>query len=170
MNFRAARLAMVESQIRPNGVRDPRILDLFARIPREEFVPERQKALAYIDETLTVVPASGGSPPRSLLPPMVLARMLQFAAPASTDRALDIGGITGYSAAILAGLCGKIDALESSEALAAEMSRYLQAAGIADIAVHCGPLEKGWEESAPYDLILLNGAVTREPKDLYAQL
>ena len=69
MQFEAARLAMVESQIRPNGVRDPLVLKAFAALPREQFVPERQKALAYMDEAVPVVPASASSPARYLLPP-----------------------------------------------------------------------------------------------------
>src|SRR5208337_3617237 len=126
MKFEAARLAMVESQLRPNGVRDPLILKAFATLPRECFVPEHQKALAYMDEALPVVPASAGSPARVLLAPMVLARMLQFAAPSSKDHVLDIGGATGYSAAILAQLCGKVDALETNDKLAGEMTQCLK--------------------------------------------
>src|SRR6516164_9516570 len=98
MDFQAARLAMVESQIRPNGVRDPLILNAFAGLPRELFVPEQSRRLAYVDEALIAVPASAGSPARYLLSPMMLARMLQTAAPAPGDRVLDIGGATGYSA------------------------------------------------------------------------
>lgn len=170
MRFEAARLAMVESQIRPNGVRDPSVLKAFASLPREQFVPEKQKALAYMDEALPVVPASVSSPARCLLPPMILGRMLQAAAPSPTDHALDIGGATGYSAAILARLCKKVDALEASEPLAEEMRRCLKAAGADAVTVHSGPLNEGVSASKPFDLILVNGGVAEEPKVLLDQL
>ncbi len=170
MNFKAARLAMVESQIRPNGVRDPRLLNAFASIPRENFVPEDRKALAYMDEAVPAAPASAGSPARYLLPPMVLARMLQFANPPATGRALDVGGVTGYSAAILAQLCAKVHALESSESLGETMKRCLVRAGIDTVSVHAGALNAGLASEKPYDLILVNGGVSKEPKELLDQL
>src|SRR5579883_2250973 len=117
MNYQAARLAMVESQIRPCGVRDVNILEAFASLPRERFVSEEQMPLAYRDEDIPVVPAKGTSPARCLLPPMVLARMLQHASPRPSERALDVGGVTGYSAAILSRLCGDVHALETDEGL-----------------------------------------------------
>jgi len=170
MQFETARVAMVESQIRPNGVRDVRILDAFASLAREKFVPEHQKALAYIDEALPIVPATSSSPGRYLLPPMALARMLQFAAPLPSERALDIGGVTGYSAAILSHLCKKVDALEASESLANGMRKCLASAGITGVEVRAGPLQNGLDASKPFDLILMNGAVSEEPKELLSQL
>ncbi len=107
MNFETARMAMVELQIRPNGVRDPRVLNAFATIPRECFVPEGQKGLAYMDEAVLAAPATPHSPARYLLSPMVLARLLQFAEPHGTARALDVGGATGYSAAIFLRFAGR---------------------------------------------------------------
>jgi len=167
MDFQAARLAMVESQIRPNGVRDPLILNAFATLPREAFVPESQKALAYMDEPVV---ATEGSPPRYLLPPMILARLLQGAAIAQSDHALDIGGATGYSAAVLAQICEKVDALEASESLAETMRRSLAAANVENVSVHHGPLNQGLDDSKPYDFILLNGSAAEEPKELFGQL
>jgi protein-L-isoaspartate(D-aspartate) O-methyltransferase len=170
MQFGAARLAMVESQIRPNGVRDPLLLKAFAGLPREHFVPESQRALAYMDEAIPVVAASAASPARYLLPPMILARMLQAAAPLPKDRALDIGGATGYSAAILARLCKNVEALEATEPLAEGMRQCLKAAGADAVAVHSGPLNEGLSASKPFDLILMNGGVAEEPKTLFDQL
>jgi protein-L-isoaspartate(D-aspartate) O-methyltransferase len=123
-----------------------------------------------MDEALPVVPASGLSPARSLLPPMILGRMLQAAAPSPADRALDVGGITGYSAAILARLCKKVDALEIPEPLAEEMRQCLKAAGAEAVTVHSGPLNLGLGASKPFDLILVNGGVGEEPKALLDQL
>jgi protein-L-isoaspartate(D-aspartate) O-methyltransferase len=170
MDFQTARLAMVESQIRPNGVRDPLILNALATLPRELFVPERQKTLAYMDDAVLAVPAGEGSPPRYLLPPMVLARLLQSAGLSRSDHALDIGGATGYSAAVLAQLCGKVDALEASEALVETTRRNLKAINAGGVTVHRGPLDQGLADSKPFDFILLNGGVADEPKDLFSQL
>jgi len=170
MDFQTARLAMVESQIRPNAVRDPLILNAFATLPREAFVPESQKALAYMDEAVPVLPAAEGSPPRYLLPSMVLAKLLQGAAVSPSDHALDIGGATGYSAAVLAQICRKVEALETSEALAGAMKQNLKAANAEQVSVHHGPLNRGVDASKPYDLILLNGSVAEEPRELFDQL
>ena len=170
MDFQTARLAMVESQIRPNAVRDPLILNAFATLPREAFVPESQKALAYMDEAVPVLPATEGSPPRYLLPSMVLAKLLQSAAVSPSDHALDIGGATGYSAAVLAQICRKVEALETSEALAGAMKQNLKAANAEQVSVHHGPLNRGVDASKPYDLILLNGSVAEEPRELFDQL
>jgi protein-L-isoaspartate(D-aspartate) O-methyltransferase len=170
MDFHKARLAMVESQIRPNGVRDTLILNAFATLPREIFVPEPQKPLAYMDEALLAVPAGGNSPPRYLMPPMILARLLQSAELSRADHALDIGGATGYSAAVLAQLCGKVEALETSEELAETARRSLKAANVEGVTVFHGPLNQGLEASKPFDFILLNGGVAEEPKELFGQL
>jgi protein-L-isoaspartate(D-aspartate) O-methyltransferase len=170
MKLEAARLAMVESQIRPNGVRDPLILNAFANLPREQFVPESQRQLAYVDEALLAVPATYDSPARYLLAPMVLARMIQFAAPAAKDHALDIGGVTGYSAAILGQLCAKVDALEASAGLSERMSQCLKAVGAGNVSAHSGPLERGFPAGKPFDLIFVNGGISGEPKELFEQL
>lgn len=170
MNFETARMAMVESQIRPNGVRDARVLNAFASVPRESFVPDSQKALAYMDEAVLAIPATPKLPARHLLPPMVLARMLQFAAPREGCRALDVGGATGYSAAILSMLCGKVHALELSESLAQEMKSRLHVLGMRTVDVHNGALEFGWAAEKPFDLILVNGGISGEPVELLAQL
>ncbi len=171
MDFQAARLAMVESQIRPNGVRDPLILNAFATTPREAFVPDDQKALAYMDEAVLAVPAAGESPARYLLPPMVLARLLQCASLSQSDHALDIGGATGYSAAILTQICSNVAALEASEGLAESMRRNLKAANVEQhVTVHHGALNQGLEGMKPYDFILLNGSVAEEPKKLFSGL
>jgi len=170
MKFETARLAMVESQIRPNGVRDPLVLNAFATLPRELFVPEHRKAFAYMDEAIQVAPASEGAPARYLLAPMTLARMLQAAAPLPADRALDVGGATGYSAAILAQLCRKVDALETPGPLAEGMKACLKSAGAGTVTVHAGPLNAGLSAEKPFDLILVNGGVSSEPKELLDQL
>ena len=103
-DFEPQRLAMVESQLRPNEVTDPRLLAAMRALPRERFVPRRLSALAYMDESIEVFPAIDGAPARFLLAPMVLARLIQLAAVGPDDSVLDIGCATGYSTAVLASL------------------------------------------------------------------
>jgi protein-L-isoaspartate(D-aspartate) O-methyltransferase len=170
MDIQAARFAMVESQIRPNGVRDPNILNAFAAIPRELFVPHELKPLAYIDEALPVVTGKSGGAGRYLLPPMTLAKLLQCSDAADARRVLDIGGVTGYSAAILSQLGGKVFALEASADLAGQSEKCLKEARIEGVRVAAGPLNQGLKAEQPYDLILVNGAMAAEPHPLFDQL
>ena len=103
--FAQARKMMVDCQIRPTKVTDPRVLDAFGTIPREDFVSRHQRAIAYIDEDL---PVPGG---RCMMEPMVLARMIQALAVEAGDNILVVGCGTGYSAAILARIAGSVIAV-----------------------------------------------------------
>ena len=104
------RRTMVDRQLRPFDVTDVPIIERFLDVPRELFLPERLATIAYSDLAATLHPASGVK--RSLLPPLVLARMIQAAAPRPDEKALVIGG-AGYSAAVLANLVGSVVAVES---------------------------------------------------------
>ena len=170
MNFDAARIAMVESQIRPNGVRDTAILEAMASLPRELFVPEAGRALVYRDGPVLAAEPAAGAPARYLLAPMTLARMLQALNPSQADKALDVGGVTGYSAAVLARTCGKVFALEASESLASKTQECLKAAGARGVEVYSGPLNEGLAKEQPFSLILVNGAASQEPEQLLGQL
>lgn len=170
MDYKAARQAMVDTQLRPNNVRDPRVLAAFSAIPREIFISGPQKALTYSDEGVSVFVADSGEPPRKLLAPMVLARLIEAAQPDADETALDIGGGTGYSAAILAKLCASVHALEVSEAYTEVARQTLAQVGASNVTVSTGPLSNGLAENGPFDIILLNGAVMREPRHLFDQL
>jgi protein-L-isoaspartate(D-aspartate) O-methyltransferase len=160
--FETMRQAMVASQLRTNAVSDPRVVAAMARVPRERFVPEQRRALAYVD---IAVPLNGG---RALPPPMVLGRLLTEARPGSADRALIVGAATGYSAAVLASLVASVTALEEDAALVGRARELL--AGEERITLVEGPLTRGWPETAPYDLILVDGAVEQLPPALVEQL
>lgn len=162
--FTAARRHMVDSQLRPNKVNDPRIVDAMLAVPREAFVPAAYRGVAYMDEDVPLAPG------RSLLEPLVLARLLQTAEPTADDVALDVGGGTGYSAAVLSRLVGRVVALESDPALVAETPRILAALGAGNVTVVTGELERGAAAKGPYSLILLNGAVDFIPDELSRQL
>ena len=157
LSFETMRRAMVASQLRTNAVNDTRVVAAMAEVPRERFVPADQATVAYADRG---VPLPGG---RMLNPPMPLGRLLTELHPQPRDRALVVGAATGYSAAVLARMVASVVALEEDEALP------MPAAAPGVRFVH-GPLTEGWGEGAPYDLILIDGAVEAVPPAIIAQL
>ncbi|HEV2746332.1 MAG TPA: protein-L-isoaspartate O-methyltransferase [Allosphingosinicella sp.] len=160
-NFEAMRRAMVASQLRTTGVNDPRVLAAVSAVPRERFVPPSRMSLAYAD---AMVPLGNG---RELNSPMSLGRLLTEARPQERDRALLIGAATGYAAAVLARLVGSLVAVEEDPELTAAARRAL--AGT-EVQLVEGPLTEGYGAGAPYDLILIDGAVEFVPDPLIAQL
>lgn len=156
-DFAAARRAMIESQLRPEGVTDAGVLEAMDGVPREQFVPEQSRPLAYADRSL----ALGGG--RFLTAPAVLGKLLTEMAPVTGERALVIGAGTGYSAAVLAAMRCDVLALESS----AELAARARALGVKVVE---GGLEAGHPAAAPYDLILIDGAVEVLPEPIIDQL
>ncbi|MGU9980425.1 protein-L-isoaspartate O-methyltransferase family protein [Phreatobacter sp. HK31-P] len=167
MDFARARRTMVDTQIRVNDVTDSRIIDALMDVPRENFVPDSRRALAYLDDDLPVN-ESGEGPARHLIEPMVLAKMLHAAAIRPDETVLDVGVATGYSAAILAHLAAHVVALEEDTALAATARSLL--APQANVAVVEGPLVDGASQRGPFDVIVLEGAVEVVPANLLKQL
>lgn len=162
-DFAAARRNMIEGQVRTQDVTDPAVIDAFLAVPRERFLPPAKQALAYLDLD---VPLGDGPKARRLLKPMVLAKLMQAAAPRRSDRVLDVGGGTGYSAALWSKLAGEVVMVEEDAALAREAQTNLGSA----VTVAVGPLTEGWKAAAPYDIILLNGACEIVPDVLFQQL
>ena len=160
-NFDQMRRAMVASQLRTTGVNDPRVVAAMGAVPRERFVPADRVPMAYAD---ALVPLGNG---RHLNTPMSLGRMLTEAGPQEQDRALVIGAATGYAAAVLARLVGSVVAVEEDPALAAVARQALGASGVKLVE---GPLAKGHKAAAPYDLILIDGAVEFVPDTIVEQL
>src|SRR5262249_57906758 len=112
LDFAAARRMMVEGQVRTSDVTDVRIIAAMLELPRERFVPETSRDLAYLDLDVPITAAAGARHARRLLKPMVLAKLGQAAAVTADDRVLDVGCGTGYSSALLARLASAIVALE----------------------------------------------------------
>ncbi|KPF86005.1 protein-L-isoaspartate O-methyltransferase [alpha proteobacterium AAP38] len=162
--YSAARLNMVEGQIRPNKVTDQRVVDAFLAVPRDQFVPEGLRGVAYVDKSIPVTRS------RYLLEPMVLARLLNDAKIESTDIVLDVGTGTGYSAAVIGRLAATVVALESDSELAAFANQAMQTQGVDNAAVMHGPLNAGWAKQAPYNVIIVQGAVAAVPPALLDQL
>jgi protein-L-isoaspartate(D-aspartate) O-methyltransferase len=162
--FEVARSHLLESQLRPNKITDDRVLNAFASIRRELFVPEHLRAVAYIDEDL---PLGGG---RYLMEPMVVARLLQEAAIARTDTALIVGAGTGYEAALIAMLARSVLALEEDPKLARRARAALVEHAIASVSVVEGPLHEGYRSRTPYDVILFGGGIAEIPPEIVAQL
>ncbi|WP_439575266.1 protein-L-isoaspartate O-methyltransferase family protein [Phreatobacter sp.] len=168
IDYARARRTMVDTQVRVNDVTDSRIVDALMVVPRETFVPEQRRALAYLDDDLPLNVPAPGVAARFLMEPMVFARMLQAAAIGEGDRVLDVGSATGYSAAVLARLAGSVVALEADEVLSAEARRNL--AGLAGVTLADGPLADGAEAHGPFDVILVEGAAEQVPQSLLSQL
>ena len=162
-DFAAARDCMVDSQVRPNKVYDQRILSAMRRIPRERFVPADKVACAYLDDDVLL---PGG---RALMEPMVIARLLQASAVVAGEKALVVAAGTGYGAALLAACGAKVTALEDDAELLG-LARPALAAWAPEVKLVTGPLDAGWPDDAPYDLILVDGAVGRFPPALARQL
>ena len=160
-NFEQMRRAMVASQLRTTGVNDPRVLAAMGSVPRERFVPPERAPIAYAD---ALVQLGDG---RQLNSPMALGKLLTEAAPQPGERAMVIGAATGYAAAVLARLVGSVVAVEEDETLAAHARAALTGSAVTLIE---GPLVEGHRQGAPYDLILIDGAVEHVPGTLIDQL
>ena len=156
-DYRAARLAMIENQLRPQGVVDARVVDAMTHVERERFLPEHTRALAYADRAV----ALGGG--RFLPAPAVLGQLLTQMMPEPGQRALVVGAGTGYSAAVLAHIGLEVVALEES----AELIAHGRELGIAFVE---GQLVAGNRKGAPYNLILIDGAVEVIPDAIVKQL
>ena len=148
---------MVDAQLRAEGVNYRPVVEAMAKVPREQFVAEEARPLAYIDRT---VPIGDG---RLKSPAAVVGLLLTEMAPQAGERALVVGCGTGYSAAVLKATGLQVTGLECS----AELAKRARENGI-DVVE--GPLADGWKKGAPYDLILIDGAVEYVPDAIVAQL
>lgn len=167
--FSTARQKMVDGQVRTRDVTDIRILDAMLALPREDFVPDSKRALAYLDLDLDVT--EGGAPQRFMIKPALTAKLLQAAELKDSDNVLIVGAVTGYAAALAANLAAKVTATEVDPALCAKGREILGRLGL-DGKVTLQPAEPaaGDPSGAPYDAIILNGATAIIPKILCGQL
>jgi protein-L-isoaspartate(D-aspartate) O-methyltransferase len=166
--YSAARQKMVDGQVRPSDVTDLRILDAMLAVPRENFVPASHRAIAYLDIDLDI--SAPGGAKRFLIKPVVLARMLQAAEIKATDNVLVVGCATGYSAAVVAKIAGKVTATEEDPELIGKAARCLADLDSNNVVFKAAPAAAGFAANGPYDVIVLVGATEIVPDGLYKQL
>lgn len=167
-----ARFNMIEQQIRPWDVLDPKVLALLSVIKREEFAPAAHQALAFVDME---IPLTGSAEDalvtgRCMLAPRVEARLLQEAAPQPHEKVLEVGTGSGYMAALLAGQALSVISLEIDPGLAATARANLKRAGVSNVEVREADGAKGLPGEAPFDVIVLSGSVAQVPQALLSQL
>jgi protein-L-isoaspartate(D-aspartate) O-methyltransferase len=162
--YEAARVKMIDGQLRPNKVTDERVIDAFTQFRRDLFVPERLRGAAYVDEDL---PLGGG---RYLMQPMVAARLLQAATVAPKDTAMVVGAGVGCEAALLSLLARSVVALEENADLARIGRSALVDHRIASVSYVEAPARLGHRQRAPYDVILFGGAIEEIPTEISGQL
>jgi protein-L-isoaspartate(D-aspartate) O-methyltransferase len=158
-DFETLRRTMVSNQLRTVAVDDPRVVSALGEVPRENFVPAGRRELAYAD---LAVPLGGG---RALNTPLATARLINVAAIDAGDNVLIVGAATGYAAALALQLGAKVTALECDEALAAQLR-----VNVPQAQVVTGALADGAPANAPYDAIVIDGAVEHVPQALIGQL
>ncbi len=163
-DFALARRNMVDSQLRPNKVTNAALLAVMGGLPRERFLPEALRSVAYADDD---VPLGGG---RYLMEPMVLARLIQTLQPQPEDRALVVGAGPGYGAALLARLVKTVTAVESKPELVAAAAQIARELAIEGVQWVSSGLELGGPGSAPYDVVLIEGAVRQVPQEILDQV
>lgn len=163
-DFALARRNMVDCQLRPNRVTNALILAAVGELPRERFLPEGLKSVAYSDED---VPLGNG---RFLMEPMVLGRLIQTLQPLAADKALVVAAGQGYGVALLARLVQSVVGVENDAAMAGSADQTIKALGFGNVSLRIGQPEAGAAESGPYDIILIEGAVREIPKAILEQL
>ena len=164
MDFDKAREIMVDSQIRPDDVTEPSIVAAFLRTPREMFVPNSRKGVAYSEMEITT------SPGRALWIPRDTAKLIKLAGIKATDVVLVVGAGAGYEAALMAQMADTVIALEETAALVDAMSQRFAATGIDRAAPVEGPLAKGLPDQAPFDVIYIAGMIEEMPRAWAEQL
>ena len=163
-DFTVARERMIASQVRPSGITDRRIIRAMGSLPRELFVPEARRSIAYVDEDVAIRDG------RFLIEPMALARLVQLAEIDAGHHVLHVGCATGYATALLASLCKSIVAIDEDQALVLEAQANLARLGIVNASFHKASHAAGFGPGEPYDAILVEGRVPAVPPTLVNQL
>lgn len=159
-----ARLNMVENQLRPNRISEPRLLAAMSSLPRELFLPKPLRGVAYADED---IPLGGG---RFLVEPLALAKLAQAATIGPRDVALVIGDATGYAGAVASRLAATVFLLQPEGTDAAPIERLLNEIGCENVVIQHGEAGRGLPDQGPFDVILLVGSVREPPQALLDQL
>jgi len=162
--FAAARLAMVERQIAGRGIRNPRLLEAMRSIPRELFVPEALRELAYQDSPLPI------EAEQTISQPYIVALMIEAAEVKPGDRVLEVGAGSGYAAAVIGEIAGEVIAIEWHEELARLAAERMQRLAYAHVRIVHADGSRGWPDAAPFDAILGAASGSHVPDILIDQL
>ncbi len=165
IDFAQARRNMIDSQLRPCDVKDPLLLQAIEMVPRERFIASGREAHAYIDQHVALTAENNG---RHMMQPMILARMIQALNLLPGEKVLDVACGYGYASALMAEIGAQVVALEDDEAVAAVARE--RNAGNGKISFVTGNLSEGAPQHAPFDAILINGAIEAVPSKLLSQL
>ncbi|KKB83766.1 hypothetical protein VW29_13895 [Devosia limi DSM 17137] len=165
IDFERARKAMVESQLRTSNVSDRRVLVAMGSVPRELFVPEARRAVAYIDD---IQPIGAPGSRRFIAAPAVFGKLLQLAEIGAGDSVLDIGAGSGYSTAVLAKLAASVVGVEEDAGLVAAANANLAGLGLGNARVMQGSLSKPGKGA--YDVVIVEGALDEAPTAAFGQL
>jgi protein-L-isoaspartate(D-aspartate) O-methyltransferase len=168
MDVEQARTNMVEQQIRTWEVLDQEVLDLLYVVPREEFVPEQHRALAFSDLEIPIEP--GVSAGERMWQPKLEARVMQELALRKSDRVLEVGTGSGYLTALMAQRAARVVSVELKPELAAFGRRNLERHGVDNVVLEIGDAARGWPDHAPYDVIVLTGSTPVLPDAILEQL
>jgi len=163
-DFQRAREEMVESQIKARGIVDQRVLDVFRKVPRHEFVQENHQSEAYADHPLPI--GSG----QTISQPFIVALMTEQLALNGSENVLEIGTGSGYQAAILAALAREVHSVERVPELAEKARQNLNKLGVSNVDIHVGDGTLGWSQEAPYDAIIITAGTPTMPDGLTDQL
>lgn len=163
-DFAAEREAMVERQLRRRGIADPRILNAFRAVPREAFVAAEHAHLAYGDHP---VPIAGG---QTVSQPYIVALMIDAADIRRGHRVLEVGSGSGYAAAVISRIAGRVIGIERLPVLAAMSRERLRQLGCNTVEIIEADGTMGWHEGAPYDAILVAASGSHVPSALVEQL
>ena len=155
---------MIEEQLKPRGIKDERLLAAMAKVPREEFVPENERAQSYSDSALPI------GHDQTISQPFIVAFMTEQLRPQPNDRVLEVGTGSGYQTAILAELVKDVYSIEILEPLAKEASARLARLNYSNAHVKVGDGSQGWPEVAPFDAIIVTCAPDKVPPPLTQQL
>ena len=167
MDFARARAVMVDNQVRTSNVNERRLLAVLGQVPRERFVPESRRALAYIDEA---IPLLGDACARYLAPPAPFAKLVQVADIQENERVLEIGAGTGYTTAVLAGLAHEVVGVEPNAELATAARDNLQGLGIENARIVENAFDAPLKGEGHFDVVFFSGSVRNVPDSAFTSL
>ena len=164
LSIEAKRLRMVSDQLRRRDITDPLVLQAFATVPREAFVPDHLADHAYDDAPL---PIGAG---QTISQPYVVAMTVQALRLRGGERVLEVGAGSGYAAAILGSMVREVDTVERIAELARTAAERLERLGFTNVHVHHGDGTLGWPQNAPYEAICVAAGAPKPPPSLLDQL